>query len=153
MIVAPPRFTLFPYTTLFRSFQARHGWDVVFRIQGRVRPHHESDPGAAREHPVRPEPGARRERIAERLAIGEIDHGDLQIGRDRRRVQCGLQAEGQRPDAAAWRGALRGVADDPELIRHPPAGAESEAAAGAELRGWLAEESFQPELEMRGPRP
>src|SRR5438105_3524587 len=33
MIRRPPRSTLFPYTTLFRSLASMHGWGIAERIQ------------------------------------------------------------------------------------------------------------------------
>src|SRR2546430_8369685 len=57
MIRRPPRSTLFPYTTLFRSRRARRGPGVRFgalrpgvraRLQGRAGPRHRSDHGDAR---------------------------------------------------------------------------------------------------------
>src|SRR2546427_3675866 len=38
MIRRPPRSTLFPYTTLFRSQQAVHGIDEVVAVELRVKP-------------------------------------------------------------------------------------------------------------------
>src|SRR3712207_8208181 len=66
MIRRPPRSTLFPYTTLFRSEQSHHGAGfracaagVVLHLQGAV--HHDEDArylGGARQHLARLERGA-----------------------------------------------------------------------------------------------
>src|SRR2546421_7561144 len=51
MIRRPPRSTLFPYTTLFRSYRADSGAETALRAQG---PEVEKDPGPGEGRPGQP---------------------------------------------------------------------------------------------------
>src|SRR2546425_9669230 len=65
MIRRPPRSTLFPYTTLFRSPQADHDWLSVRHVEGRVDLGRQDRHGQGRialdNQPRGPEDGARSE--------------------------------------------------------------------------------------------
>src|SRR2546422_8024194 len=50
MIRRPPRSTLFPYTTLFRSRRRRHGRNGIHRISGDQCPIHEELDESVSEH-------------------------------------------------------------------------------------------------------
>src|SRR3712207_7968174 len=74
MIRRPPRSTLFPYTTLFRSERARR-CDLLAGIKRPVHPqqrflHHVLGPGDAAEHPVGDRERDRPQLVEQSLAIG-----------------------------------------------------------------------------------
>src|SRR3712207_8289120 len=68
MIRRPPRSTLFPYTTLFRSCERRDAGRTPVHRGGRPRPLHGAERGPAVRGRVRVRPGAeRRDRKSTRL--------------------------------------------------------------------------------------
>src|SRR2546430_6627337 len=50
MIRRPPRSTLFPYTTLFRSESGRRNFSVLRRVSGPSAPEHRAGEGRSEEH-------------------------------------------------------------------------------------------------------
>src|SRR5947208_16882451 len=89
MIRRPPRSTLFPYTTLFRSLPARHGGGVGNGVQqvGLIRfppastpPH---DQRALRVHHLQPNPGTR---VGGREQLGQAIERDDRPEQDRKSV-------------------------------------------------------------------
>src|SRR5256885_16026946 len=96
MIRRPPRSTLFPYTTLFRSFV--------------VAPH---GPASLREQ--RPGLGRRRRVVTHQVGLTALAHADQSVGRARLAARRALERPGER----ASRGLTHGHAIDPESA--PPA--------------------------------
>src|SRR5215213_10775534 len=99
MIRRPPRSTLFPYTTLFRSRARRHPRDRVLRPDPAARLRR---PAAAPARPAHP-------RHARRAARGGLDHGE---GARRARRGLPLPALGRAPAADG-----RGRADAAPSVR------------------------------------
>src|SRR2546429_9657973 len=88
MIRRPPRSTLFPYTTLFRSFYGRPGWAHLSRVLDH---HHRFDfcqrhrfADTYTAHVLRPAPGTRSAREK------ELDRARHRRGRKKRAI--GLRA-------------------------------------------------------------